>query len=134
MTITGIPDSTTLTVATRITPTDPPTFNQATTHLIGATVERAWILPNGGTHKQEFNYHKRGTRPLSANFATNGLIITDPTSNSYVEQGVQPRDGTTTLPARRLMLPNSDFIDPSTNLNSHVIVTYNARDNSSSNV
>ena len=69
MTITGIPNTTTLTVATR-NATDA-TSNPAAVHQIGAVVIKAWILPNGGTHKQEFNYHKRGSRPLSANFDTN---------------------------------------------------------------
>lgn len=94
----------------------------AATHLNGATVTTNWVTPHGGTHKQSFNYFRRGYRP-NQQPEQYGLNINAPLGGSN-ESGLRP--GTSPLKkARRFMLPASDWEDPTEQLFSHAVVNYN---------
>lgn len=88
-----------------------------------------WTVPNGGTHKQEFNYHQRGQRPSAAGtLESHSLNVVAP-RGSLAESGARPLTSSTDLKATRLMLPGADFSDPSESLRSHAVVTFDARFN-----
>ena len=121
MKISAIDSSTLITVAAR-----GHGGTTAATHTNGATITKLWRLPNGSTHKQAFNYFKRGSRPsFGGLIPTNSLNIISP-SAELSESGARPLSGGS-VTAKRIMLPSNDWTDPSEQLYSHAVVNYDAR-------